>query len=499
MKKMKYLLLSLLVSAFVFTGCDALLDADSERYTFEEEFRMSSAHDTLYSMIGVFSQLQQLGDRYVLLGELRGELMETTDNASRYLKEINDFSFSDENPYIDQKAYYAVINSCNYITHYIDTAYSKLGEKPNYKAYAAAKSVRAWTYLQIALNFETVKYYSNPIYTVADATRNYPTLNLDQLSDSLITDLLPLKDVSTLDLGTIGAFISEMSVFPIKFILGDLYLWKKDYANAARLYYDLIYTNRCLLNKDWSSLWTVSDKGAFSSFEPDWNSILNPYNEENLGIIASSPDYGSPFTLDSLSYHYDIAPTAVAKDNWNSKIYFHNYTALEEGDLRAFGSYYHPIDNYGSTATSFDKSDKNYIVKYQIMNTNTEKCLVIYRNSLLYLRYAEAVNRLNCPQLAFAVLKSGLTNNNTTLNIPILNEMLSYGNGSRPSFMNFTDARFMNNSGVRMRGLGYVNNDSLYFIIPAKATLADTVQWVEDMIIEELAWKPPLKGTVSTI
>jgi hypothetical protein len=49
-----------------------------------------------------------------------------------------------------------------------------------YKTYAEAKAFRAWTYLQLGLNYGTVKYYENPILKVKDA-EHFVELSLAQL------------------------------------------------------------------------------------------------------------------------------------------------------------------------------------------------------------------------------------------------------------------------------------------------------------------------------
>ncbi len=493
MKKLNYIVLSFLACTLALTSCDALLNADSERYTFENDFQMKSAHDTIYSMVGVLSQLQKLGDRYILLGELRSELMETKDNASKYLKEINDFSFTKENPYINQKDYYAVINSCNYITNYIDTSYTILSDKAMMRSYAAAKGIRAWTYLQLALNYDTVLYYTNPITTVADATRSYPEIGLSALSDSLIKELEPLKNINTMDLGTYGAFKATQTVLPIKFILGDLYLWKGDYANAAKAYYDLMYTTRRTISPGYISSWTVDSKRVFQTYTPLWNNLFDPNNPEIIATLASSASYGQQFTVDSLSYHYDIAPSAVAINNWNSNIYYVDSITIGEGDLRSHGSFYQINEKNSTQPNSYDPSENPYITKYQKMNTNTEKCLIIYRNSLLYLRYAEAVNRLGCPQLAFTVIKRGLTNS-TTSPLAIRKELLDAGAGSIPPYMVFSDNRFSTNVGIRQRGLGNTNNDTRVYMIPALTSKADSINFVENAIMDELALETAFEG-----
>lgn len=494
MKKIHYIVLTLLVSTLALTSCDALLNVDSERYTFEEDFQMKSAHDTIYSMVGVFTQFQKLGDRYILLGELRSDLMQTNVNASRYLKEINDFNFSEGNPYINQKDYYAVINSCNYVTTWIDTSYTKLSDKAMLRSYAAAKAIRAWTYLQLALNFKEVHYYTTPITTVADATKTYPIIQLDALADSLIADLYPLRNVNSMNLGTFGAFRATQTILPIKFLLGDLYLWKGEYENAAKSYWDLMYTNDRIITEAYTSMWTLDAKKVFLNYNPLWNKVLDPNSSEVIASMASSISYGQQFTVDSLSYHFDIAPSKLALNKWSQSIYYVDSTATGDGDLRASGSVYQVDEKFSTVANAYDESENPYITKYQIMNTSTEKCLVLYRNSLLYLRYAEAVNRLGCPQLAFAVLKKGLTRLTTSAQAVVRNEITAFGNGSVPSYMNFTDPRFDKNIGIRQRGLGNTHLDSRMYIIPRLEGRNDTINFVEDAIVEELALEMAFEG-----
>jgi hypothetical protein len=247
------------------------------------------------------------------------------------------------------------------------------------------------------------------------------------------------------------------------------------------------------ISKDYVSAWTVDAKKVFQTYTPLWNSLFVPNNPEIIATIASSATYGQQFTVDSLSFHYDIAPTSIAFNKWASTIYYVDSITIGEGDLRAHGSYYQINEKNSTLSNSYDPSENPYITKYQKMNTNTEKCLVIYRNSLLYLRYAEAVNRMGCPQLAFTVIKKGLTDLNTRPTA-VRNEILAAGNGSMPTFMNFADNRFANNVGIRQRGLGNTNTDTRVYIIPTLSSKADSMNYVEDAIVEELALETAFEG-----
>jgi hypothetical protein len=64
--------------------------------------------------------------------------------------------------------------------------------------------------------------------------------------------------------------------------------------------------------------------------------------------------------------------------------------------------------------------------------------------------------------------------------------------------MNFNDARFANNGGIRMRGCGKVNMDTTYYRIPDFALKTnpkqDSILYVEDMIDQELTLETAFEG-----
>jgi hypothetical protein len=91
------------------------------------------------------------------------------------------------------------------------------------------------------------------------------------------------------------------------------------------------------------------------------------------------------------------------------------------------------------------------------------KQVMVYRVALLYLRYAEAVNRLGKPNLAMAVIKNGLNQTNLASNLIV---PASEKSNPLPAYMNFNDLQFTNNIGIRERGLGNVHLDTTHYIIP---------------------------------
>lgn len=496
MKNISKILLILSFTLTIFPACDTLLDVDSDRHIFEDDYGMKSSNDTLYSMFGVYSQLQKLADSYVILGELRGDLMDVDQTANRFLKEVNNFDFSKDNPYLNnEKDYYAVINNANYIIHNIDTSVVKGGVKVMYKVYAAAKAIRAWTYMQAMLNFGDVSYYEKPILSLEEALAE-PTkiTDFNALADLLIQDLQPWKTVPTPNFGSLGSFDTRKSFFPIRFLLGDLYLWKGDYANAANEYRDLMFYNQILINSDYRSTYQ-NINGAFTgNMIVNWVNTFNFGSNEILTNIMSSNEYGLYITVDSLMEERYLLPSKYALNLWKSQVYVHAIGIDTVGDLRGI---------HGSVSSLYELNDAMEVVesgKYNITkyydlnpsNLNTKQVMA-YRRATLYLRYAEAVNRLGKPNLAMTVLKHGLKASTINNYVPD-SEKDSIGEGL-VNFMDFSSLIFASNIGVHALGSGNVQFDTTYYVIPKNMMDQDSIiTFVEDLIVTEYALETAFEG-----
>lgn len=492
MKKICHIIIGLLISSTFLVGCADLLDVDSNRLATQDEYG-HSGNDSLYSTFGVLSQLQKLADSYVLLGELRGDLLDVTSISDLSLKEISNFNASTSNPYANISDYYAVINNCNYILHNLDSAAVEKGQKLRLREYAAIKSIRAWTYMQIALNFKTAKYYVDPILTIADSKKTFPEYGIEELADILIADLAPLKDVQFPNIGMIGSYNTAFSYFPIRFLMGDLYLWKGDYENAAKEYYTLMFKNRYVVHRGYTSSWLSVNNIITSNATISWPVIFDINSGEVISTITCPTQYGQRFDLDSLNMQHKIVPSTVALQNWADQTYFLNEASNSQGDLRKYGSIWwgSSVNSNTTKVNSFSSSDDDansyFIFKYLMYNQN----VVVYRTALLYLRYAEAMNRLNKPNIAFAILKYGL-NGTTMYNAKIIPP--AEKDSVTATFMNFGDARFTPNVGIRMRGLGNADKDTTFYSLRKQDNMKDSVLYVENLIQKELALETAFEG-----
>jgi hypothetical protein len=221
---------------------------------------------------------------------------------------------------------------------------------------------------------------------------------------------------------------------------------------------------------------------------------------ENVTSIAATNQYGIVFQLDSLNLNHMIAPSALSISYWQKQMYYFSATLDTLGDTRLLSSVYSVSNNQNSnTFTNYvtpTTTSTNYIYKILMMNPisttkNTNKQIMPYRVPLLYLRYAEAVNRIGKPNLAMAVLKNGL--NRVTMNNKKIIPQSELAT-PLPNYMNFSDIRFDMNIGIRMRGCGNVNLDTTYYVIPKLAALQDSVIYVENLIQQELALESAFEG-----
>lgn len=508
MKNILKKLFILLISGTVLFSCESMLSPDSERVVFIDEYDLSATNDTLFSLFGVFTQLQNIADSYVLLGELRGDLMEVQSTSNRFLKEIYDFNVSPENPYASNvKDYYSIVNNCNYVIEKATT----LKEDDGVKLIAACKTIRAWTYMQIALNYGSAVYYTEPILSVtqAEEVQKRTPLKFNELADILISELTPIKDVEEPILNMqIHSTNFQYLLFPVQFVLGDLYLWTGQYEKAAQEYHDLIFKRSYTIPRGGNVtlrdvINNVAFTGNYTTVGGGWHNLFTTVPNEYITNIASTNEYGYKFHMDSISYNGEITASKIAIRNWNKQVYVHSLNLDTLGDTRRIGSAANRLPasnnvNQNFYFSEYDSLATQYIAKFTLMNPgsnsvrNTSKKIMVYRVGLLYLRYAEAINRMGKPNMAYAVMKNGLNPvNMSNRDIIPFSEVDSV---NVPSYLDFSDIRFENNIGTKMRGSGNVNVDTLHYIIPELPTKQDSILYVEDKIQEELALETAFEG-----
>lgn len=534
------------VSVFPLASCQNMLTPDSDTVEFEEDNQLNSAHDSLYSVLGIVRQMQVIADRTVILGEIRGDLVTKTDKASPSIQQLATFNVEDDNVYNNIADYYSIINNCNYFLKNVKMDLYKLGTQVFEKEYAVVKTYRAWTYLQLAKVYGNVPLVLDPITTIsqADLAQQQDYRNIDEICNYFIDDLKPyvntiMPNYAVTANGTELLGTSRKFFIPVRVLLGELCLWVGRYEEAAQYFYEfLTFNNHCVQTGDAGVFWgdNIKDAMKIGTQNPWSRNFPNMFSSASSSeVISYIPMEESEFngvkswlrdvfcSTENNKYFVQVVPSIAMKQLSASQTYCQvtypagttqkvpvilrpeDYNVKEEkyiGDLR-FGHIYN-YDHQGVDITSHYSSD--------IVTINKLSSTVIptYRVQQIYLMFAEALNRAGYPETAFAILKYGLCESNIyDKNDPDhpIGKMgyLSKEEQVRAArFLNqFTEAngfKDYNTKGIHSRGCGDASDNSEYAItVPHFETLNETINYmiplVEQKILDEMALEQSFEGT----
>lgn len=415
-------LLSLSAIAFALItlcSCSDLFDTGSSYVVTEDDNALSSAADSVYSVLGILSKVQAIADRTVLLGELRADLVCENEYTDSDLRELIQNDVSPTNSFVDYRDYYAVINNCNYFLSHADTTVTVGGQRVLLKEYAVVKAVRAWTYLQLALVYGEVPFYTEPVLKLSDAMVSPQRYNLQAICSYFINDLTPYAEVDQPYYGDIYSIDSNKFFFPVKLVLADLYLWQQDYSHAAFWYADFLsdrHLTTGLLSSRPSGITANDEVVAVTS---NWVSLFAaPSVDEVITLIpmAKTRLDGMKSELDNVfsstsenDNHFKVTPSPVFEELVSAQDYAYSVNErtlkhLTSGDLRYYATY--PNKFVGESKASsishlFDEEELQVNMKFAGGHA------FVYRVGTVWLRLAEALNCLGDYEDAFAILKAG--------------------------------------------------------------------------------------------
>lgn len=455
-------LLAGLVGMMSFTSC---LDTESNRFV--DANSELTEQDSVFRMLGILNGVKKISARYVLLGELRGDLMNTTNYASDDLRELNSLDISSTNSYVTQKEYYSIINQCNYII-------VKGAALP--KEQAVARIIRAWTYMQLALNYGKCQYYENIIDSKESADASYPEYDIKQLASVLIPQLEKVYADFNLDLrwpsyGSVGDISLRTQMLDYRFVLADLYMWSAEpgdtdtYLRAASLYEELIKLDRygnygetlsaCYYGSSsdvYNNTFYVGAKTikylSSSSRQPSgfpYYTITAVTDAMTTIFVPKADSTNITSNIDTLAGVDPYEPKSIslgvtrrARALWaGTKYAFVEGTSGEcdETDYCAkpFTTYLTPLtpkyDFMGDTRIIRNYAIKNrttsggtvadsLLFTYTGNSGSANKTVYLTRRTQLYLRWATAMTAAGKPNLAMVALKYGLNDYNIMLYTP---------------------------------------------------------------------------------
>lgn len=500
--------------ALVLTACSDMLSTESEMVEFEKDNTLNHPTDSVYSVLGIIGKMQIIADRTVLLGEVRADLMETTEAASADLKRIANFQFSEQNKYNTISDYYAVINNCNYFIANVDTALQRRGRNIFQYEYAAVKAFRAWTYLQLAQIYGAVPLVLTPVMTELEAQRamEQEKKGIMDICQYFINDLTPYAEVDLPRFGDINGMESQRFFIPMRALLGDLCLWAGQYQEAARWYHNYLtekknpillnYTNRI----QWNNIsefvrpidsYSTTNTQEVISYIPMEQRVFD-------GVVSDLPNIFN--STEENRFYFQLEPSIAMRQLSAAQTYcLENKTATQTdtiyvpknglsqeilvGDLRLYS-------NYKSSSVVRDAYSE-YGTANQTIQKISRQFVPTYRKSMVYLRYAEALNRAGFPQSAFTILKYGMCQENVLAHVDSIEQKRA---GELIAF----DANVFTKEqtiGIHSMGSGDTQDNAFYILPEPSTPLAsrqDTIDYqiplVEDFIVNEMALEGAFEG-----
>jgi hypothetical protein len=517
-KKSAKTLLWMSVLLLSLSSCEQYLDVEPQDKVAEEQM-YRNVYDADAAVIGIYGKFMGLAKKYVILNEMRADLMTTTNNSDPYLKELSEQNVSAGNPYINPKDFYLVIQNCNDALKNFDimVADKKFTQSQYEQRYADVACIRSWIYLQLGIQYGTVPYITEPIANIEDVKNisKFPRLSFNQLLDELVTFTEGLNYKKIYDSGssllvTVDGYNTEKFFINKECLLGDLQLWKGNYLQAAIHYKNVMETGTPRNDVDmyrikFAEVITNNDLavGYLRYYEQDattlvdnntqgWRSIFGRdrdvlWNTEWIWSLPFDSNFApkNPFVevFSKTSGKYLAKPSQRAIDLWKSNTQSNGF----------------PYDARGQKFTYKEVGGEpvimKYIYKYEAAaNTfKTDGDWFLYRAAKLHLRYAEAANRDNQHRIADALLNFGIQDaytpagyNNSTgdaTNIKQTKQPFPYDFDARQG--DFPSFRAIWHRGGGIRGRARLQR---------AAVVGDSLTSIENNIINEAALELAYEG-----
>ena len=351
----------------------------------------------------------------------------------------------------------------------------------------------------------------------ATAAMNGPRKGMKEICDYFVGDLTPFALTKQPRFGNIGSWNSDLFFIPVRPLLGDLCLWSGHYEEAARWYNSYLndkeqpvrqnYSSRIYWNNPSEFQYPVDGYYASGSNEvlsiiPMEQRIFDGNVSDLQNVFCSTRENNYFYQLTPSSAMYRLSASQVNCLRWENTstglvdtIYVPQ-TGLSEnyyvGDLRLSSNF-----RQSSIGGQDPYSDLSSIRQTISKITRWENLVPTYRTTMVYLRYAEALNRAGLPQSAMTVLKYGICQENITNYVDSI-EQLKAGD-----LITFDATEFTRETtrGIHSRGSGD-SECNLYYVLPLPeqplATRQDTINWqvprVEDLIVNEMALEGAFEG-----
>lgn len=433
------------LAAIVLTSlasCSKILDVKPED-ELDESDMYRNVYDADAAVIGIYGKFVGLAERYVLLNELRADMLDCTINADENLRQLSTHSVTSANPYANPRPFYEVIINCNDVLKNFDIMrqQNKMKDAEYQQRYADIAFLRSFLYLQLGIHYGEVPYVTDALENINDVNdaSKFPSLSFNTLLDSLITftEGVSYKDEypsgTNLNI-TVDGYPTNKWFINKKLLLGDLHLWKGNYVQAATWYRQVMETGTTgTVNGSYYSMYKVGwdsngDIDHYISYSragdattlittSQWRIMFEQsmstegFRREWVWAIPFDHNFQpeNPFVklFSNIGGDYLVQPSQQAIDMWNN-----------EQQKAAQGSPGIPYDARGQLSWKMINEQPvvmKYLYNYISNSTNLPANVLqkdskwfLYRQTHMHLRFAEAANRAGRYRLAWGFFNSGI-------------------------------------------------------------------------------------------
>ena len=166
------LLGSLLLILMVNTACEQFLNPKQE-LDITEDLLFNDWYEYHSVEMGMYGLQQDLVEQLLILGELRGDLLEITPTADADMVEIYNFNVSKTNRYASPTNFFKLISACNNFIRILEKEHPEVLDPEslvtNYdKLYGEALCMRAWTYFNAVRIYGKVPFIHESLTTMEE-------------------------------------------------------------------------------------------------------------------------------------------------------------------------------------------------------------------------------------------------------------------------------------------------------------------------------------------
>jgi len=405
----------LMLTITFFVSCEQFFDPEQELVIKTEDMYKDWTEYRAAEM-GMYSLQQKLVEQIVVLGELRADLLEITDNATPDLVEVYNFDISKTNVYASPVNFYRLIGACIYLTSQLKTAPPRVLDKyapvSNYdRLYGEVLCMEAWAYFNAVRIYGKIPYIHESLTTVEeiesyvnsgtqfvdtvdiifapdgydnDTIRNENIvlqkrfLDMDAVIDTFTVRLEKMPKAvgvnHSINNGDISWNATVWNDYARHVLIGQMYLFDGDYTQAILHFKPILYNN--------TSETSFIKFGIDDKFETyKWKNIFTGIDpDEHIMTLWFGKTYQQTNELQSMfsalaPNRFMMKPTDACIRNWESifdRVYMEIDNIRPDSTKVTFPGF--PGDFSRGCGVSY-----NYVKNGQIIEPQFIKGLLLYK------------------------------------------------------------------------------------------------------------------------